>query len=176
MRRSTDDNSRSRTSSSGSGTSLMAQKRQGPFMNPVYGTPNICRSTWKKSWGIEPPGWQSRTAIEVLSISPPGESLTIRDVFSRKQSLSLGDESDWIDEDDDVPAFAGGLGQMGCMGSGTVAQQIDAKLNVMLSPAPRGHRSSKRSARNTGSFGVAVVVLVMGQSRCDSGRRGDCLT
>ena len=35
---------------------------------------------------------------------------TKRDVFSGKQSLSLGDESGWIlvDEDDDVPAFAGG--------------------------------------------------------------------
>ena len=39
--------------------------------------------------------------------------MTIRDVFSGKQSLSLGDESDWIDEDDDVPAFAGGLGVWG---------------------------------------------------------------
>ena len=56
------------------------------------------------------------------------------------------------------------------MGSGTVAQQIDAKPNVTLSPAPsRGHRSSKRSARNTGSFGVAVVVLVM-MGQCDSDR------
>ena len=153
-RRSTDDNSRSR-SSSGS-TSLIAQKRQGPFMNPIYGTP-IGRSTWKKSWGLEPPGWQSRTAIEVLAISPPGESMTIRDVFSGKQSLSLGDESDWIDEDEDVPAFAGGLGQMGCTGSGIVAQQNDAKpTTVMLSPAPRGHRASKRSARNTGSSGGGV--------------------
>ena len=153
-RRSTDDNSRSR-SSSGS-TTLIPQKRQGPFMN--YGTP-VGRSTWKKSWGIEPPGWQSRTAIEVLAISPPGESMTIRDVFSGKQSLSLGgDESDWIDEDEDVPAFAGGLGQMGCTGSGVVAQQNDAKpTTVTLSPAPRGHRASKRSARNTGSSGSGVV-------------------
>ena len=154
-RRSTDDNLRSR-SSSGS-TSLMAQKRQGPFMGPLYGAANG-RSTWKKSWGIEPPGWQSRTAIEVLAISPPGESMTIRDVFSGKQSLSLGDESDWIDEDEDVPAFAGGLGQMGCKGSGIVAQQNDAKpATVTLSPAPRGHRASKRSTRNTGSSGGGVV-------------------
>ena len=153
-RRSTDDNSRSR-SSSGS-TTLIAQKRQGPFINPIYGTP-MGRSTWKKSWGLEPPGWQSRTAIEVLAISPPGESMTIRDVFSGKQSLNLGDESDWIDEDDDVPAFAGGLGQMGFMGSSIVAQQNDAKpATVTLSPAPRGHRGSKRSARNTGSSGGGV--------------------
>jgi hypothetical protein len=153
-RRSTDDNSRSRSSSGSTG--LIGQKRQGSFMNPIYGTPNG-RSTWKKSWGLEPPGWQSRTAIEVLAISPPGESMTIRDVFSGKQSLSLGDESDWIDEDEDAPAFAGGLGQMGCTGSGIVAPQIDAKpTTVMLSPAPRGHRASKRSTRNTGSSGGGV--------------------
>jgi hypothetical protein len=156
-KRSTDDNSRSR-SSSGS-TNLIAQKRQGPFMSPIYGAP-IGRSSWKKSWGIEPPGWQSRTAIEVLAISPPGECMSIRDVFSGKQSLCLGDESDWIDEDEDIPAFAGGLGQMGSMGSGPsgiVAQQNDAKpATVTLSPAPRGHRASKRTARNTGSSSGGV--------------------
>ena len=150
-RRSTDDNSRSR-SSSGS-TTFIAQKRQGPFMSPVYGT-SIGRSSWKKSWGIEPPGWQSRTAIEVLAVSPPGESISIRDVFSGKQSLNLGDESDWVDEDDDIPAFAGGLGQTGSMGLGMGAQQNDSKASaVTLLPAPRGHRASKRTARNTGSSG-----------------------
>ena len=154
-RRSTDDNSRSRSSSGSTG--LITQKRQGPFMSPIYGAP-IGRSSWKKSWGIEPPGWQSRTAIEVLAISPPGESMSsIRDVFSGKQSISLGDESDWIDEDEDVPAFAGGLGQMGSMGSGIGAQQNDVKpTTVTLSPAPRGHRASKRNARNTGSSGGGV--------------------
>ena len=150
-RRSIDDNSRSR-SSSGS-TTFVTQKRQIPFMNPVYG-PSIGRSSWKKSWGIEPPGWQSRTAIEVLAISPPGESVVIRDVFSGKQSVNLGDESDWVDEDDDIPAFAGGLGQMGAMVSSIPggAQQIDSKpATVTLSPAPRGQRVSKRAIRNTGS-------------------------
>ena len=150
-RRSTDDNSRSR-SSSGS-TTFIAQKRQGPFMSPAYGT-SIGRSSWKKSWGMEPPGWQSRTAqlpIEVLAMSPPGESMSIRDVFSGKQSVNVGDESDWVDEDDDIPAFAGGLGQMGALMSG-IGQQIDLKpAPVTLSPAPRGHRASKRAARNTGS-------------------------
>jgi hypothetical protein len=150
-RRSTDDNSRSR-SSSGS-TTFVTQKRQGPFMSPLYG-PSIGRSSWKKSWGIEPPGWQSRTAIEVLSISPPGESMSIRDVFSGKQTVNLGDESDWVDEDEDVPAFAGGLGQTGAMGLGIRAQKNDlTTTTVTLSPAPRSHRASKRAARNTGSSG-----------------------
>lgn len=44
-------------------------------------------------------------------ISPPPD---IRDVFSSgtRQSPAIGDESDWVDEDEDVPEFAGGLGQM----------------------------------------------------------------
>jgi len=35
-------------------------------------------------------------------------------VFSSgtRQSPAMGDESDWVDEDEDVPEFAGGLGQM----------------------------------------------------------------
>ncbi|KAF8816426.1 Pkinase-domain-containing protein [Phlegmacium glaucopus] len=152
---------KTRSSSRGSSgsTTFIAQKRQGPFMSPAHGA-SISRSSWKKSWGIEPPGWQSRTAhlpIEVLAISPPGESMSIRDVFSGKQSVNLGDESDWVDEDDDIPAFAGGLGQMGATASGIAgkagkAQQIDSKpTTVMLSPAPRAHRGSKRAARSTGS-------------------------
>jgi len=125
-------------------------------MSPLYG-PSIGRSGWKKSWGIEPPGWQSRTAIEVLSVSPPGESMSIRDVFSGKQTANLGDESDWVDEDDDFPSFAGGLGQMGAMALGMVAQQRDSKANtVTLSPAPRSHRASKRTARNTGISSVGI--------------------
>ena len=89
-------------------------------------------------------------------LSPHLESLSIWDVFSGKQSISLGDESDWVDEDDDVPAFAGGLGQMGAMMSGG-AQKIDSKPPVVtLSPAPRGQRGSKRTARNTGSFGGGI--------------------
>lgn len=124
-------------------------------MSPAYGS-SIGRSSWKKSWGMEPPGWQSRTAylpVEVLAISPPGES-TIRDVFSGKPSVNLGDESDWVDEDDDIPAFAGGLGQMGAMASGIASktQQIDSKPTaITLSPAPRGHRASKRATRNSGT-------------------------
>ncbi|KAF8066708.1 Pkinase-domain-containing protein [Lyophyllum atratum] len=132
---------------SANNTTFVAQKRQGPFMSPVtHGYQHsFGRSSWKKAWGLEPPGWQSRTAhvpIEVLAISPATEPMSIRDVFSGRQSLSMGDESDWVDEDDDVPAFAGGLGQMGTSASN--ATQMDPP--VTLSPAPRGHRSTKRAS------------------------------
>lgn len=143
-------------SSSSSSTTFVAQKRQGPFMSPVnhgyaYAS-SIGRSSWKKSWGLEPPGWQSRTAhlpVEVLAISPAAEPTSIRDVFSGRHSLSLGDESDWVDEDDDIPAFAGGLGQMGTSASSSSAMTQFGDQVVALSPPPRGHRPSlvtKRSA------------------------------
>ncbi|KAF8154615.1 hypothetical protein B0H34DRAFT_783761 [Crassisporium funariophilum] len=154
-RRSADDGRRSVGGNGGS--TFIAQKRQGPFMSPAYGG-SVGRSSWKKSWGMEPPGWQSRTAqlpIEVLAISPASEPTSIRDVFSGKQSVSLGDESDWVDEEDDIPAFAGGLGQMGTSASGLggMSQHVDVKpATLTLSPAPRGHRA-KRTGRSTSSSG-----------------------
>ena len=166
-RRTADDGSRRL-----GGATFVAQKRQGPFMSPAVG-----RSSWKKSWGIEPPGWSSRTAhlpIEVLAISPPtNEPMSIRDVFSGKQTYhaSAGDESDWVDEEDDIPAFAGGLGQLGTSVSSSSSSaggfllshssmlQMEPKP-VTLSPAPRGHRSgsgssSKRASRNTGGSSLS---------------------
>jgi hypothetical protein len=182
-RRSTDDGSctpRRGSSSGGStNTTFVAQKRQGPFTSPIthsYGySSSYNRTTWKKSWGLEPPGWQTRTAhlpVEVLAILPATEPVSIRDVFSGRQSLSMGDESDWVDEDDDIPAFIGGLGQMGVgsgagagagnTGTGTSSSSGMTQMNseppaaVTLSPAPRGHRSAKRgrnSAQGVGASG-----------------------
>lgn len=148
-----------------SNTTFVAQKRQGPFMSPVsHGySHSFGRSSWKKAWGLEPPGWQSRTAhlpIEVLAVSPATEPMSIRDVFSGRQSLNLGDESDWVDEDDDIPAFAGGLGQMG---TSAVMAHVDPP--VTLSPAPRGHRSAKRAGeRAHGHRGSAASGSAAGGS------------
>ncbi|KAF9044419.1 hypothetical protein BJ165DRAFT_1415679 [Panaeolus papilionaceus] len=174
-RRSTDDSSSSRRGGGGSSNAtFVAQKRPGPFASPAY-TGSLSRSSWKKSWGLEPPGWQSRTAhlpIEVLAISTPNETTSIRDVISGRQSISAaGDDSDWVDEDDDTPAFAGGLGQLGTsiaafgsgatsasggggVGSKNLNESSSKNSTITLSPAPRGHRtsSSKRNAnRNTGT-------------------------
>ncbi|KAF8193006.1 Pkinase-domain-containing protein [Pholiota molesta] len=116
----------------------------------IRGAGSVGRSSWKKSWGMEPPGWSSRTAhvpIEVLAISPATEPTSIRDVFSGKTGYlaAAGDESDWVDEDDDIPLFVGGWFQL----------QAEP---ITLSPAPRGHRSasssnSKRAGRNVGGGG-----------------------
>ncbi|KAF8901148.1 hypothetical protein CPB84DRAFT_1777810 [Gymnopilus junonius] len=157
----------------GGSSTFVAQKRQAPFMSPSAGNGSIGRSSWKKSWGMEPPGWSSRTAhlpIEVLAISPVNEPTSIRDVFSGKQTYAAGDDSDWVDEDDDIPAFAGGLGQTGTSALTSVSAsssssgpgfttlshtiQIESKP-VTLSPAPRGHRgsNSKRNNRSANSSG-----------------------
>ncbi|KAF9451606.1 Pkinase-domain-containing protein [Macrolepiota fuliginosa MF-IS2] len=136
-----------------SGSTMFVQKRQGPFMSPIPYINSVGRSSWKKSWGLEPPGWQTRTAhlpIEVLAISPASEPTTIRDVFSGRQSLSLGDESDWVDEEDDVPAFAGGLGQMGTSASTSSSLGYNTtEPTPVLSPAPRGNRRSAKRTKTT---------------------------
>ncbi|KAL4063794.1 hypothetical protein V8B97DRAFT_671057 [Scleroderma yunnanense] len=127
----------------GAGT-FIAQKRLTPFTSP-HSSSTIGRTSWKKSWGTEPPGWQNRSThlpVEVLVISPPPD---IRDVFSSgtRQSLTMGDESDWVDEDEDVPEFAGGLGQMS-------AGAASATGTVGLSMSMTG--SNVGTASGTGAF------------------------
>jgi len=97
-------------------TVLVAQKKQSPFGSHrghgIYASGG--RSSWKKAWGIEPPGWSTRSIqspIEDLSDTGVGGT-DFRDVFSSRPSLNLGDDSDWVDEDDDPPAYLGGLGQL----------------------------------------------------------------
>ncbi|KAF5340457.1 hypothetical protein D9758_013577 [Tetrapyrgos nigripes] len=138
------------------GSTFVAHKRQGPFSSPMHGN-SLSRSSWKKSWGLEPPGWQTRTAhlpVEVLAVSP-AEGTSIRDVFSGRHSLSLGDESDWVDEDDDVP-YAGGLGQMPASLSGKSHHNHhsgngNGNVTLELAPPPR-HRSSTNKRANKGSM------------------------
>ena len=94
-------------------TTFVAQKRQTPFQPPLLtgSTSNSSRSSWKKSWGLEPPGWQTRSArlpIEVLSVSPAGDSTELRDVFTGRPSLSRDDDDEWEDMDD---VYVGGVGQ-----------------------------------------------------------------
>ncbi|KAF8632645.1 hypothetical protein AX17_004778 [Amanita inopinata Kibby_2008] len=138
-------------------TTFIAQKRQAPFLSPISHsfTNSFGRSSWKKSWGLEPPGWQSRTThipVEVLAVSPANDS-SIRDVFSGRQSLSLGDESDWVDEDDDIPAFAGGLGQLGTTSSATSfltnSHQSDSVFTLPPVPQSRGQRTNSKRVNRT---------------------------
>ncbi|KAI0254525.1 hypothetical protein BJV78DRAFT_1345757 [Lactifluus subvellereus] len=96
-------------------TTFVAQKRQTPFQPPLLTGSNSTssRSSWKKSWGLEPPGWQSRTArlpIEVLSMSPTGDTTALRDVFTGRPSLGPDDDDEWVDVDDE-PSYMGGVGQ-----------------------------------------------------------------
>jgi len=168
-------------------TAFVARKRETPFGHPNSNSgsgggylSSLGRSSWKKSWGHEPPGWQNRasySAIEVLAISPPVEvAQGIRDVFSGRASLTLGDESDWVDEDEDGPGFAGGLGQMPIptnVGTSASAQTAYAPTFTprppevpMLSPAPRGHAGRAGGKRG----GVAIAIPTGARARSKAGR------
>jgi hypothetical protein len=94
-------------------TVFVAHKQNSVFGAPSARLATHGRNSWKKSWGAEPPSWQSRTAHAPLeTFSDPGHSGSIRDVFTGRASLDPGDEDEWVDEDDDTPAFVGGLGQL----------------------------------------------------------------
>ncbi|KAI0002482.1 hypothetical protein BJV74DRAFT_816063 [Russula compacta] len=112
--RSTIDETPRRSQTHGN-TTFVAQKRQTPFQPPLLTGSNSTssRSSWKKSWGLEPPGWQARTTrlpVEVLSISPAADTAVLRDVFTGRPSLSPEDEDEWVDVDDE-PGYMGGVGQ-----------------------------------------------------------------
>ncbi|KAF9509788.1 hypothetical protein BS47DRAFT_127566 [Hydnum rufescens UP504] len=118
-------------------TTVFVAHKQGS----VFGAPSsrghstVGRSSWKKSWGVEPPGWSSRTshaAGEIETLSDPGDSSTVRDVFTGRQSLDPNDDSDWVDEDDDIPAFVGGLGQLPAV----PAFGLNTKSSSGLPPSP----------------------------------------
>ncbi|KAG9091449.1 hypothetical protein FRC06_000559 [Ceratobasidium sp. 370] len=88
-------------------TSFVAQKKPVTYAG-------VARTSWKKSWGSEPPGWSSKAVAH----APPRESespsststsgkANLRDVFTGRPSLSPDDEDEWTDEDE----FLGGFGQ-----------------------------------------------------------------
>ncbi|KAK7040734.1 hypothetical protein VNI00_009640 [Paramarasmius palmivorus] len=170
-RRSSDDMGTPRKSSRDAAATFIAHKRQGPFASPLSGYSSLGKSSWKKSWGLEPPGWQTRTAhlpVEVLAVSP-AEGTSIRDVFSGRQSLNLGDESDWVDEDDDDMPYAGGLGQMtlalsasaksGSKSIGKIGNPFEsANMTLGAPPSNRGSRASnnKRAGKDSSSGSTSM--------------------
>ena len=146
-RRSLDDTPRKTMYS----TVLVAQKQRSPFLGPSSSLFSVAHAkSWRKAWGTEPPGWSNRSSqlpVEVLSISPPTDQPTVlRDVFSGRQSVSLGDEDEWVDEDDDIPMFAGGLGQVPT----STAPNKRFEPPPMLSPLPRttARNTTKKAIRN----------------------------
>ncbi|KZT03715.1 Pkinase-domain-containing protein [Laetiporus sulphureus 93-53] len=159
-------------------STFVAHKRQTPFSNPNGSNSylnSFGRSSWKKSWGLEPPGWQNRSAysaIEVLAISPPADSQQgIRDVFSGRQSLNMGDESDWVDEDDDSPAYAGGLGQTP-IATAHSGSSFSHSMDVpALSPVPKGLINWTGGGKRAVGSSTPAQVSVLGRgARSKAGR------
>ena len=146
-RRSFDDTPRKGAHSA----SAMHRKQHGMYASPSMSSyASLGRTSWKKAWGKEPPGWQSRSTrmpIEILSISPD-HSTNLRDVFTGRQSLNMGDDEDWIDEDDDVTAFVGGLGQQTSSARSSMAIP---EQPLLLSPPPRNksNRNTKRAGKTS---------------------------
>jgi hypothetical protein len=68
----------------------------------------------------------------------------------------MGDESDWVDEDDDDIPYAPGLGQMPLSAGGVSKPKAGSSHmeTVQLSPPPRGHRTGG-SNRATSSKGAS---------------------
>jgi len=145
-----------------SNTVLVAQKKHSAYGNPQQ---SIGRSSWKRAWGAEPPGWSSRathaTVIETI-ILDDRKSGHVRDVFAKGGSQADdGDEDDWEDEDDDVP-FAGGVGQparssasnsITVNGRGTPAEPAAAP-----SPSFGVSIAGRRNVAKAPMFGVASRV------------------
>jgi len=161
-------------------TVLVAHKKHTPFRQPSLG-----RSSWKKAWGVEPPGWKSRSTeapFEILFTDDPRTN--VRDVFSGRPSLNL-DDDEWVDEDDDVP-FAGGLGQVTLSSSTTQTVPL-SKVNdtfykaepLILSPPPgrdargQGKRNANRStgrqkAVHSPVAGTAILPPTVEHPQADS--------
>lgn len=89
--------------------------------------------------------------VEIISVLPAADGPSIRDVFTRRPSLTLstghgttpgGDEDDWVDEEDDIPPFAGGLGQVvnwGASASSGTSTSNGLGISASNSTGKRGH-------------------------------------
>jgi hypothetical protein len=145
-----------------SNTVLVAQKKHSAYGNPQQ---SIGRSSWKRAWGVEPPGWSSRaihaTVIETI-ILDDRKSAHVRDVFAKGGSQADdGDEDDWEDEDDDVP-FAGGVGQPAGFpapnSSSVNGRGVSAESAVAPSPSFGSSIAGRRNIGKAPIIGVASRV------------------
>ncbi|KAG8819403.1 hypothetical protein FRC19_009800 [Serendipita sp. 401] len=137
---------------------MVAQKKASTYGSPSNSLGLSGRSSWKKSWGQEPPSWAHRaTRQEVIVeiLDPRHQKGVFRDVFANggKSGAPSGtalpdDEDDWSDVEDEL-GFAGGLGQLNSAHnlstspSGPNNLLIDSPLMVFS-----GTKAGRRSNRN----------------------------
>lgn len=153
----------------------VAQKKQTTYGAPS-GAPSgsigygLKHSSWKKSWGLEPPGWAHRASnqsvvIEVLDTRNPKGGL--RDVFAGGGKSGVapgmtlpddGNDDDWSDIDDDM-VYAGGLGQLGS--THTPSQNANGaspgSSSALESPLLFAHSNSGRRTKRAAGPGMVSL-------------------
>lgn len=136
-------------------THFVAQKKSVTYAG-------IARSSWKKSWGLEPPGWSSK----VMTSAPPRDNdspssastssrANLRDVFTGRPSLSPEDEDDWTDEEE----FYGGFGQNRMSSSKHLSRQLGespSSQSGVLTGSPSLKRMELPSTSGSASLRVNV--------------------
>ncbi|KAG8834763.1 hypothetical protein FRC17_007270 [Serendipita sp. 399] len=146
---------------------MVAQKKTS-----TYGSPSNSlgltggRSSWKKSWGQEPPGWAHRTRQEVIVeiLDSRQNKGGIRDVFAQggKSGVPPGtslpdDEDDWSDIEDDT-GFAGGLGQLNSAHN-LSSTNTPGPNNNLMTDSPLMIFSNSKAGRRTNRNPIAMSQL-----------------
>jgi hypothetical protein len=85
--------------------------------------------------------------VLVLGPAPTAEGGSVRDVFAGRASMAA-DEDEWVDEED-VPAFAGGVGQLPASAT-PQAQPAQAEAYVLPPPPPMPLASSTSKGARPG--------------------------
>jgi len=137
---------------------FIVQKWQMPFLPPMA----VGHSSWKKAWGLELLGWQTHMThlpIKVLSVL----LMSIRDIFSGQQSLSLSDEDHWVDEDNDVPMFVGNLSQLPAITPPPTTPEhtiADSPLPIMLHIPPHVSTACMGTGKRAGTGALCANCTV----------------
>jgi len=96
--------------SAGPGGSLQSSDKS---LTSIWEPRNIPLGTWHRSWGRPPPGWTG--PVDDSPVPPKrvsaSQSSVLRDVFSRPSRTFADVDDEWVDEDEE-PAYSGGLGQL----------------------------------------------------------------
>ncbi|KAE8220357.1 hypothetical protein CF319_g6103 [Tilletia indica] len=112
--------------------------------------------TWHRSWGRPPPGWTG--PVDDSPAPPKPVSViqrSVRDVFARRKKSGYADaddDEDWVDEDDE-PAYVGGLGQLDSSRSNGVWVTSSSGLRSNVSPSHSGMGFGSMAGSHMSTYG-----------------------